>query len=159
MSNFYEHGKAAMTSERDDWETPQRLFDELDATHHFTLDPFSNGANAKCAEFFTKETDALEQDWGGGCFFANPPYGRRMSDFVRKCAEESAHARGVLLVPARTDTAWFWDWVAPYASVRLLRGRLKFEVGGVPGQSAPFPSMLAFYGLDDPLAVRIPCAS
>ena len=89
---------------------------------------------------------------GGLTWFANPPYGRGMEEFIRKCAEESSRSKGVLLVPARTDTGWFWKHVAPYARVEFIRGRLRFEVGGVPGQSAPFPSMLAFYGEEPNIA-------
>ena len=65
MSNFYVDGGAALTSDRDDWETPRWLFDKLDAVWHFTLDPASNGRNALCEKFFTKEDDGLAQSWGG----------------------------------------------------------------------------------------------
>ena len=34
-SNFYKAGAAAMTSNKDDWETPQSLFDQLDEEFHF----------------------------------------------------------------------------------------------------------------------------
>ena len=47
-SNFYKAGAAAMTSNKDDWETPQSLFDQLDEEFHFTLDAASNDQNAKC---------------------------------------------------------------------------------------------------------------
>lgn len=54
-----------MSSDRDDWETPQELFDRCDAIWHFDLDAASSDANAKCERHFTKEDDALKQDWGG----------------------------------------------------------------------------------------------
>lgn len=41
-SNFYKAGAAAMTSNKDDWETPQSLFDQLDEEFHFTLDAADN---------------------------------------------------------------------------------------------------------------------
>ena len=56
-----------MTSNTPEWETPQELFDRLDRIHNFTLDVCATKANAKCARFFTKETDGLKQDWGGKC--------------------------------------------------------------------------------------------
>ena len=129
-SNFYVAGGAAMTSGRDDWETPQSLFDLLDATYHFTLDPCSTHENAKCAKHYTSEEDGLKMPWAGETVFCNPPYGRDLKAWTRKCAEESGEATIVLLVPSRTDTAWFWDHVAPYARVEFVRGRLKFELGG-----------------------------
>ena len=131
-SNFFVAGAAAMTSERDDWETPQALFDELDAIHHFTLDPCSTHANAKCAKHYTAEEDGLAQSWEGETVYCNPPYGRNLGEWVRKCAEESRHAKIVLLIPARTDTRYFHDYIyrKPGVKVDFIRGRLKFERGG-----------------------------
>ena len=57
---------ALLSSQTDEWATPQALFDELNATFHFTLDPCATPENAKCAKFYTKEQDGLKQDWGGG---------------------------------------------------------------------------------------------
>lgn len=91
---------------------------------------------------------------GGETFFANPPYGRDMARFVEKCVAESRHAKGVLLVPSRTDTRWFWDCIVPHANVRFIRGRLRYELGGKPLTSAPFPSMLCFYNLDGGVCLR-----
>lgn len=141
-SNFFVAGAAAMTSNKDDWETPQWLFDELDAIHHFTLDPCSTHENAKCEKHYTVEDDGLARSWDGETVFCNPPYGRGIGEWVRKCAEESAHAKVVMLIPARTDTAYFHDYIYHKAKVTFLRGRLKFEAGGVASQSAPFPSMV-----------------
>lgn len=56
------------SSNTDEWATPQALFDELNATFKFTLDPCATPENAKCAKFYTKEQDGLKQDWGGGCY-------------------------------------------------------------------------------------------
>jgi hypothetical protein len=60
--------------------------------------------------------------------------------FVRKCYEESLKPRTVVvaLIPARTDTKWFHDYVYGKAEIRFLKGRLKF--GGATN-NAPFPSM------------------
>ena len=129
-SNFFVAGAAAMTSDRDDWETPQSLFDELDAVHHFTLDPCATHENAKCDRHFTEEEDGLSQSWEGEIVFCNPPYGREIGKWVRKCSEESRHAKVVMLIPARTDTAYFHDYIYKKAKVDFIRGRLKFERGG-----------------------------
>lgn len=56
---------AMFTSKTDEWETPQDLFDRLDATYHFTLDPCSTDENAKCRMHFTKDDNGLSKDWGG----------------------------------------------------------------------------------------------
>ncbi len=52
-----------MSSNRDDWETPQKLFDDLNAEFGFTLDPCASHENAKCAKYYTKEDDGLAQSW------------------------------------------------------------------------------------------------
>ena len=66
LSNFYKAGAAAMTSNKDDWETPQALFDQLNEEFHFTLDAASNDQNAKCEHHYTAENSGLERSWGGG---------------------------------------------------------------------------------------------
>ena len=146
MSDFYGAGKAAMTSNRDDWETPQALFDALNEIYHFTLDPCSTHDNAKCAKHYTAEEDGLSQSWEGETVFCNPPYGRDIGKWVKKCANESEHAKIVMLIPARTDTAYFHDYIYHKANVEFLRGRLKFEMGGLASCPAPFPSMLVTWG-------------
>ena len=132
------------SSEKDDWETPQDLFDELDDEFHFTLDAASSDFNAKCEKHYTVEDDGLSQSWAGNNVFLNPPYGRNMKDWMRKAYEESQaeNTTVVVLVPARTDTAWFHDYVYGKAELRFLRGRLKF--GGCEN-SAPFPSLVVVY--------------
>ena len=136
--------KLMFSSEKDDWETPQDLFDELDDEFHFTLDAASSDLNAKCEKHYTVEDDGLSQSWAGNNVFLNPPYGRNMKDWMRKAYEESQaeNTTVVVLVPARTDTAWFHDYVYGKAGLRFLRGRLKF--GGCEN-SAPFPSLVVVY--------------
>ena len=136
--------KLMFSSEKDDWETPQDLFDELDDEFHFTLDAASSDLNAKCEKHYTVEDDGLSQSWAGNNVFLNPPYGRNMKDWMRKAYEESQaeNTTVVVLVPARTDTAWFHDYVYEKAELRFLRGRLKF--GGCEN-SAPFPSLVVVY--------------
>lgn len=69
----------------DDWETPQHLFDELNNEFHFTLDVCASEENAKVKHFFTKEQDGLLQDWTGETVWCNPPYGRQMQLWIKKC--------------------------------------------------------------------------
>ena len=61
--------RAAMfSSARQDWATPQDLFDELNEEFHFNLDPCANAENHKCERYFTEEDNGLLQEWGGGIF-------------------------------------------------------------------------------------------
>jgi site-specific DNA-methyltransferase (adenine-specific) len=125
-------------------ETPQWLFDKYHARWRFTLDVCATKRNAKCPVYFSRRDNGLAQPWRGVCWM-NPPYGDEIGDWVRKATEEVAARRAiavVALLPARTDTAWWHDWVKPFARVRFLRGRLRF--GGAK-KDAPFPSVIAIY--------------
>ena len=129
------------TSNKDSWETPQWLFDQLDEEFGFTLDVCAFPENAKCSEYYTPEQDGLIQDWEGVCWM-NPPYGRKIGDWVRKAYESSQRgATVVCLLPARTDTAWWHDYCVKW-EIRFLRGRLKF--GGAKW-NAPFPSAIVIF--------------
>lgn len=135
--------QSLFSSRSDEWPTPQAFFDMLDLEFRFTLDPCANRKNAKCPTFFTKKEDGLTQDWGTHRVFCNPPYGRSMRAWARKCYEASrGGALVVLLAHSRTDTRWFQDWVYRKAELRFVRGRLKFGDGAHP---APFPSLVAIF--------------
>lgn len=132
------------SSKTDMWETPQELFDELDKEFHFDLDVCAISENAKCHAFYTPEQDGLIQPWYGTCW-CNPPYGRQIVKWVKKAAESDCTV--VMLLPARTDTKWFHDYIYNRVEIRFLKGRLKF---GNSKNSAPFPSMVViFRGLTD----------
>jgi site-specific DNA-methyltransferase (adenine-specific) len=125
-----------------EWETPQAVFDQLNSEFQFTLDPCATPANAKCARFFTAAEDGLKQRWGGAVF-CNPPYGPALRHWMRKAFEESQlGAIVVCLVPSRTDTRWWHDYVEGKAEVRFLRGRLYYGAG--TGR-APFPSCVVVF--------------
>src|SRR5215831_256800 len=135
-----------MTSERDDWETPRTLFEMLNAEFDFQLDVCATDATAKCERYFTKREDGLSQEWVGRCFM-NPPYGDVIDAWVDKAQVSAAEgATVVCLVPARTDTEWWWDHCRG-GEVRFLRGRLRLENGKL---SAPFPSAVVVLGKDYP---------
>ena len=132
------------TSTTDLWNTPQAFFDELNAEFHFTLDPCALPSNAKCDKYFTPEEDGLKQSWGGQIVFCNPPYGRAIGAWVKKCYEESRKPDTlvVMLIPARTDTSYFHDYIYHKAELRFIRGRLHFNEAP---QGAPFPSMVVIF--------------
>lgn len=135
--------KSLLSSKTDLWETPQDFFEKLNDEFNFNLDPCALPTNAKCSEYFTPDIDGLKQDWGGKRVFCNPPYGRKLGTWVKKCYEESKKGTMVvMLIPARTDTAYFHDYIYNKAEIRFLRGRLKFSNAK---NCAPFPSMLVIY--------------
>lgn len=131
------------SSQSDMWETPQDLFDKLNEEFHFDLDVCAIASNAKCSSFYSPEQNGLIQPWYGRCW-CNPPYGRQVNKWVKK-AYDTAYVDGnlvVMLLPARTDTKWFHEYIYGKAEIRFLKGRLKF---GGSKNSAPFPSMIVIF--------------
>ncbi len=124
------------------WETPKQLFEKLDSEFNFTLDVCALPENAKCRRYFTPQKDGLKQVWSGVCWM-NPPYGREIGKWVEKAFKSAkAGATVVCLLPARTDTAWWHNFVMEAFEIRFLRGRLRF-VGAE--SSAPFPSAVVVF--------------
>ncbi len=77
--------------------------------------------------------------------FCNPPYGRKISEWVEKCYNESKKDDTivVMLIPARTDTTYFHKFIYnKVKEIRFIKGRLKF---GKQKNSAPFPSMVVVF--------------
>ena len=63
--------KGLFTSNSEDWETPQDLFDELHEEFNFSLDPCATRKTAKVDEYYTKKENGLIQDWAGENVFLN----------------------------------------------------------------------------------------
>ncbi len=126
----------------DAWETPLALFQRLNIVFEFQLDVCATRQNAKCPRFFSPEENGLAQPWRGRCWM-NPPYGRGIEAWIQKAYEEAAagHALVVGLIPAKTDTGWWHDFVAG-TTVHLFRRRLRFNGSKT---NAPFASALAIW--------------
>ena len=131
--------KGLFTSNTDLWATPQDFYDRLNQEFRFDLDVCALPENAKCKKYYTPDTDGLKQEWTGTAW-CNPPYGRQIGKWVKKAHDSGCTV--VMLLPARTDTAWFHDYIYGKAEVRFIKGRLKF---GGSKNSAPFPSMVVVY--------------
>lgn len=134
--------KTLYSSVKDDWETPDWLFSQLDAYYHFDIDLAANEVNYKVipwvSAFFDNDEAVKNRIWSTG--WLNPPYGRGMRDWMHRCNDLVAGTDRIILVlaPARTDTIWFHEECARH-SIRFLKGRLVFK-GAI--MSAPFPSCL-----------------
>lgn len=137
--------KVLFSSNSDEWSTPKDLFNSLDQEFNFTLDPCASVDNHKCNKYYTKDDDGLKKSWLNEVVFCNPPYSQ-IKKWVEKCwLEWQCHNTTiVLLIPSRTDTSYFHDYIYNHASLRFIRGRLHFNDSKV---GAPFPSMICiFYG-------------
>ena len=139
--------KAMLSSEDMTWETPQDFFDILNEEFDFSLDPCATTETAKCEKFYTIDDDGLEQDWGGETVFCNPPYGTAIKHWVKKCSDEAkkTDTTVVMLIPARTDTIYFHEYIYHKSEIRFIKGRLKFGGKQKGSGSAPFPSMIVIF--------------
>ena len=123
------------SSKTDAWATPKAFFAELDKEFHFDLDPCADEFNHKCEKYYTIADNGLLKEWGGIGYVAAPRMAFRTNEDHGNLV--------VMLLPARTDTKWFHDYIYHKAEIRFIRGRLKF---GDSKNSAPFPSMVVVYG-------------
>ena len=136
--------RTMFSSATTEWSTPQKFYDKLDVQFKFTLDPCADADNHKCGKFYTEADDGLSKNWQGERVFCNPPYGREIKKWVKKCYEESQKPNTVvvMLIPSRTDTSWWHDYVMRAAEIIFVRGRLKF---GDAKNAAPFPSAVVVF--------------
>ena len=125
------------SSQRQDWPTAAGDFEALDREFDFTLDAAASPENAKVGRYFTERDEGLLRSWENERVFVNPPYGRQLPLWIRKCWHEQGHAEVIVsLIPARVDTSYWHDFIFGHAEVRFLRGRLTFEGAQ---NAAPFP--------------------
>ena len=136
--------QALFTSSKQDWETPDWLFKELDKLFNFDIDVCAIEENAKCSRYFSPGIDGLKQDWQGCCWM-NPPYGRDIKLWIEKAHQESLNGNTVVcLIPARVDTKIWQDVIFPNAkAICFIKGRLQFGNSNI---NAPFPSSLLVFG-------------
>lgn len=120
------------SSQRLDWQTPKAVYQKLNEEFGFDFDPCPPNPTF----------DGLEIEWGGSNF-VNPPYGREIPKWVKKGYEEAQKGkRVVFLIPSRTDTKWWHDYIMKADEIRFIKGRLKFDDHE---NSAPFPSAVAVF--------------
>lgn len=80
---FVVNTEVMFSSKNDSWETPQEFFDKLNEEFGFEIDVCASSENAKCEIFFTKEQDALAQQWEGICW-CNPHMEEKLENGWKK---------------------------------------------------------------------------
>lgn len=107
------------------WATPPDFFEKYNRIYKFNTDVCAVEDDAKCTHYYTPEINGLTQKWGGVCWM-NPPYGRAITEWVKKAYNESMTGVTVVcLLPARTDTKWYHEYCKK-GEIEFIRGRLKF---------------------------------
>jgi phage N-6-adenine-methyltransferase len=132
------------------WSTPQPIFDALDREFHFTIDLCADEGNAKCKSWLPRAT-SLESNWHGlGAAWLNPPYGKEITDWVRKVTR--THRKIVALIPGRTNAPWWHEYVMQAREIRFVRRKVSFANGngckGVP----PWGACIVIWEWDCPVA-------
>lgn len=149
--------KVHYSSKSTEWETPKYVFDVLKEKYNIVLDTCATEENTKCTVYYDKKADGLKQNWSvvkefgkdASCWM-NPPYGRSIAGWVKKAHEETFNGvRTIALLPARTDTRWFHEYIIGRYEVSFWRGRIKFANAKT---SAPFPSMIVIF---EPLSKKL----
>lgn len=123
----------------DCYKTPLNLYETLKEEFPFTLDAAADDENHLCDEYFTYETNGLEQDWLGHDYvFVNPPYSEA-AKWVKKASEESKKGIHVVMVLNVASGTKYWaDYIwektgKPWAlkprenvEVRFMKHRIRF---------------------------------
>lgn len=124
--------KGLFTSASEHWSTPKDLYRDLDQEFSFNDDP--------CP--LNSLTDGLSREWGTSTY-VNPPYGQEISVWIKQAYKQSLLGKIiVMLLPARTDTKWFHEYIMKAHEIRFLKGRLRFNESE---SNAPFPSMVVVF--------------
>ena len=120
------------SSLRLDWQTPKAVYQILDAEFGFNFDPCPSNPRF----------DGLKVEWGA-VSFVNPPYGKEIGKWCKKAYEEYKKGKiVVMLIPSRTDTKWWHEYIMEATEIRFVKGRLKFDGAK---NSAPFPSAIIIF--------------
>lgn len=132
------------SSKKQDWNTPLSLFNKLNKEFNFTLDVCADDSNFKCKNYFDIHKNGLIQEWIGNCWM-NPPYGREISKWIEKATLSIKNKECniiVCLLPVRSDTKWWHNYVMKSSEIRFLNKRLTFDGAN---NKAPFPSCIVIF--------------
>ena len=141
--------KGLMSSDSNEWYTPLYVTNFLEVKYgKIILDPCAAKTTTIGEINYTIEDDGLSKEWDKKVVFVNPPYGREIQEWVKKSMLQQKKYNNIiiLLIPARTDTTYWHDFIFPYYSeIYFIKGRIKFETVHGVGESAPFPSAIIVF--------------
>ena len=135
---------------KDEWRTPDYIFDPLNKAFNFTLDAAATPQNAKVDKFYTfvNESDnGIANSWQGETVFCNSPYTEgQYSSWIEKAAMEATlDCTSVLVLPASWETKAFRPVWSRARYLIFPYKRIKFEHPEIEYSSAPFSSLIPFF--------------
>lgn len=134
------------TIERDEWQTPQELFDKLFKQYLFSVDCCANLRNSKCERW----TDDFEYYWSispNDVCWMNPPFSKAIEMF--KIFFERAYKGVVIYRCDNMETRIWQDIILKNASwIFIPKGRISYE--GMEGKMSRFPSALIGFNVEHP---------
>ena len=107
---------------RDNWATPQSLFDEINIEGKFTVDSCATAINAKMPRFWSPTDDGICKDWRQERVWVNPPY----SNIAPWVTLAKTARLACLLVPVASDAKWFHAALHSCSLIDFFRGRIDF---------------------------------
>lgn len=129
MTQFKEQFKAEY-GDKDEWQTPDGIYDILNRVFEFTVDAAATSANTKCKRYWDIESNGLAGSWRDEIVFCNPPYTKgQYGEWIEKAAEEfvSDNVTSVLVLPFKAETAAFngvWELakylIIPYSRIKFV---------------------------------------
>ena len=125
----------------DDWMTPVSIIRDLETEFGKLHDPCPVGWDQDL------HGNGLYTEWPFNKYsFVNPPFSK-LENCVKICHYEWERGCGVLLlIPVRTDTKYFHNYIYWNAHLRFFKGRIKFRHPNTMNAGpAPFPCMLCIF--------------
>jgi site-specific DNA-methyltransferase (adenine-specific) len=117
------------------------VFAPLHRLYHFTIDAAASAVNSRLPRYWTKEKNGLLQDWTGERVWVNPPFGARELDAwtnKARLAVLTGCELVVMIVPVKSDQAWWHTSAMSATEIQFIRGRVTFG-----GASASYPGPCA----------------
>jgi phage N-6-adenine-methyltransferase len=139
-------------SGNNEWYTPEKYLNAArKAMGGIDTDPASSAfanKNVKAKNYYTAETNGLEQKWSGRVWM-NPPYAQPLvSEFIEAAVtkfQASEFEEACILVNNATETQWFQKLLSAAEGACFLRGRIKFlDEKGEPANS-PLQGQVVVY--------------
>ena len=134
--------KAKMTSDSQEYETPDEIFIPLTKEFHFQLDGCASPENHKCHDYYSKLDDCFTKHWDRTTW-VNPEF-YTVRKFVKKGFEDSRDFNStiVMLVLVKSNTNWWRDYVMKSKEVRFINQKVQFKN---TAQGLRFPACIVVF--------------